>query len=205
MTMTAVGRDLSKYWIIIRMAASRTEAVTTALQQAGYEAWTPKETAVKRAPRTRAILSRHLVPSMPTYAFVRATHALDLAIEIASPLTTLPAFSIFRHGDKAALIADRDLDGVRVTEQQGQMTKAKPLWKPGDMVRVSEGACEGMSGVVASLKRKGKKALVAFPGWQVPIEISAFILLPTPLNNGSNIDLSHGSTSRQDRHAEIAG
>jgi transcription antitermination factor NusG len=195
-------RDLSQYWIIVRMAASRTRAVTDALRQAGYDAWTPMETVTKRAPRTRVVKARRLVPSMPTYAFVRAIHAFDLAVEIGSPMTTLPAFSIFRHDDRAALIADRDLDPVRITEQQGNMRRTKPLWKDGDMVRVPEGPCAGMSGVIHSLKRSGKLALVAFPGWQVPIEISASLLLPDPVKDNKAVLLS-GAASRQDRLAEV--
>ena len=195
-------RDLSQYWIIVRMAASRTQAVTEALRQAGYDAWTPMEMVTKRTPRTRVVKARRLVPSMPTYAFVRAVHAFDLAVEIGCPMTTLPSFSIFRHDDRAALIADRDLDPVRVTEQQGQMTKATPLWRGGDMVRVPEGPCAGMSGVVNSMKRKGKLALVSFPGWQVPIEISAFILLPDGVKDNKAALLS-GAVGRQDRLAEV--
>lgn len=173
---TAVGRTRPKDWIILRMAASRTLAVTTSLKAAGFEVWTPMETVSRRRPRSRATAARK-VPAMPTYCFARSRHLLDLAAEAISPTSNHPQFSVMQYNDRVVFVSDENLDPLRYGRQQARGKKAKPdpVWTPGEEVRMTEGPFAGMSGIVEA--DRGKLVLICFPGFRTPIKVSASLLL----------------------------
>jgi len=171
-----VGRTRPKDWIILRMAASRTLAVTTSLKAAGFEVWTPMETVSRRRPRSRAMTAQK-VPAMPTYCFARSRHLLDLAAEAVSPTSNHPQFSIFQYNDRVVFVSDANLDPLRYGRQQARGKKGKPapLWNPGETIRMTEGPFAGMSGIVEEVT--GKLVLLCFPGFNTPIHVSASLLL----------------------------
>lgn len=176
--MMAMIDPLANRWIILRMAGPRTLAVVESLNKASFDVWTPVGTSTRRHRSKRLIgtLEPKNVPVMPTYAFARATHLHELIAAAKNPMSNHPDFSVFRWGARIPLIADRHLNALRVAEQRERKGKAARTFAAGDLVRVVDGPAAGMSGVVE--RAKGKFALVVFPGCQLPIDISTFLLSP---------------------------
>lgn len=187
--MTASSdRARPKDWLILRMAASRTVAVTASLKEAGFEVWTPMEKMSQRRPRSRAVVAKK-VPMMPTYCFARARHLVDLAAEIVDPMSRHPQFSIFQHGGHVVFVADAHLDPLRGRQQaRGSKGKPEPLWNPGDDVRITEGPFGGLSGIVKDAK--GQKVWIAFPDFRIPIQVSASLLLSDVIRASSETPIA---------------
>lgn len=117
-------RDTDSMWIILRMAGPRTLAVAASLKQAGFEVWTPARTLRRPAPgqRRRLVLGlrRRMieveVPMLPGFAFARARHLQDIASLALDPASRHPIFSVFQVVDRAPLISDSGLAGLRDAE-----------------------------------------------------------------------------------------
>ena len=162
-------------WCILRTSPGRTLGLMTALAAAGYEAWTPRQTQIRRRPRSRATIELD-VPIAPTFVFARAVHVRDLAAVEAMPVTGFPAFTLFRHAGRIPLVGDREVEGLRQAEErarvQAMRTKRKRLVM-GQTVRIVEGVGEGMVGTV---EQGGDKfALVAF-GTTFRMQIATWLL-----------------------------
>lgn len=176
-------------WCILRTAPSRTLLLAAALEAAAYRAWTPQETRTVRSgharvPRTVA------APMMPTIVFAEYER-LPMLVALSrmpSPLCTVwdetmrchvqrpvPSFHVFRHGDMYPRIADRALDAVRLAEQRGRPRTTAPTFAPGAAVTFADAGFEGLTGRVERMQ--GRYALVQFPGFSVPVKISAHSLL----------------------------
>lgn len=165
-------------WCILRMAGPRTLAVAQSLARAGYDVWTPVELQKRRLPRSRVKVEREVV-LMPTYAFARAEHLRDLLAETMKPVSSHPAFTLFRHGDRFPLIADQALDPLRLAERKSApLAKVQPF-SQGEQVKLAERGFEGLSGIVETTK--GQFTMVCFPGFAVPIKVATMHLLPAEM------------------------
>lgn len=162
-------------WCILRMAGPRTLAVARSLAKAGYDVWTPVETRQKRLPRSKAKVECEVV-LMPTYAFAQAAGLRDLLAESMNPVSDHPAFTVFRHGDRFPLIADRSLDPLRVAERRGTPLEKVRQFDAGERVKLTERGFEGLSGIVET--SKGQFTMVCFPGFNIPIKVATMHLLP---------------------------
>lgn len=172
--MTRNSLDLGS-WIILRCAGTNTLKLATALLDTGFDVWTPVEEVDKRKPR-RPGRNRDTIPVMPSYIFARACHLLDL-LELSQPETNPSVgFSVFRHNARFPLIADKDLDPLRVAERRRTPFGKVARFTRGDMVKLTEGGFAGLTGVVEMTR--GQYTLVTFPGFPMPIKISSLILLP---------------------------
>jgi hypothetical protein len=111
-------------WCILRTAGTRTLALARALSAVGIEAWTPKRTFKRPKPgKVRDAYGKRVTvevdaPILPTFVFALEASLPRLQALSNDPASTLPAFSIFRHGGRFPLVSDRDVAGLRAAEEE---------------------------------------------------------------------------------------
>lgn len=171
-------------WCILRMAGSRTLGLAKSLNDAGIEAWTPSKVQTIKRPRSTLTVKRDM-PIAPTFVFARAEHVRDLLAIAASPMSSHPQFSVFRHGGRIPLISDAGLAGLRGEEDRAKIKSRRAKRRAlvmGQRVRISEGAYAGLSGVVE--KSKGRWVVVAFDG-AVEMTVDSWLLAADDVDHRS--------------------
>lgn len=159
-------------WCILRTAGQRTMPLLNSLTEAGFKAWTPIVTVKRRLPRRRERVEA-LAPLMPTFVFVAASHLPEL-VRIARALSSKhPEFSIFKFDGRVPVLADHQLEQLRLAEKRSVPTRRRPTIAPGTTVKPGEGAYAGLEGVVK--RSDGKYTLVAFGGW-MDVQIETLLL-----------------------------
>lgn len=161
-------------WCILRTAGPRTLALATSLSDGGIEAWTPMVMVKRRVPRKPGRVEKP-APLFPTFVFAKAASLADLRRFTRMLGSPHPAFSIMlRTNGEPALVADREIDKLRVQENRLKPKRRRPTVPIGTEVCPTDGAWAGMTGVV--VESDGKATLVAFGGWlNVKIETSILI------------------------------
>lgn len=201
-------------WCILRTAPSSTLRLAQSLNASGFETWTPIETVERHARRsTKRVLI--IAPLMPSFAFSRAARLADLIELSRSPSLTYqvwdseqrrmvtrghPYFSLFHSAGEIALIPDRLLNPLRLSEQRVKPKGSARTFRPGDLVRLTEGAFEGLTGTVQGIK--GKNAIIGFIGWPIPVTIPQWKLIPA-LDDGCGVNV-RTAKSEQAPSAEAA-
>lgn len=168
-------------WCILRMASADTLRVFKSLSDAGLGVWTPIERKIGRMPRTRTQFDKE-APLMPSYVFGRVEHISELLRLAMIPNRQHPRFSVFRYRDGIPLIADDELECLR--EAEGHKRRVFEKWRrrgtkgpklnPGDVVRMTEGAFAGLSGIVEDTQ--GQFTLVSIDGFHKPIKVASLLL-----------------------------
>ena len=178
-------------WCILRTQSSQTLVLAEALKSEGFMAWTPTEVIVRHARRERP-RSEVVVALMPGIVFAAWDRLNDLAGLSHSSLTYrrwdadlrrmimvgLPHFRVMKVGDKPARVIDAELSGLRSAERTSAVLAKKRTFKPGDQVRLCEGAFEGLRGVIGKIV--GDFAEVSFPDWAVPVKVAFRLLEAVP-------------------------
>lgn len=165
-------------WCIVRTSGAGTLAVAAALVDAGIEAWTPANVAVKRVGKARERVEQ-TVPIMPTFAFARYDRIADVLAMAHAPapvyqvwdkeqrrmvMRGCPYFRVFRHGLIYPAVSDRELDRLRVAERQGRPLEHVRIFKPGEEVRCgATPSFDGLVGVIEDVQ--GSYAFVRFSGF----------------------------------------
>jgi transcription antitermination factor NusG len=169
-------------WCILLCDSAKTLALADALEMLGFEVWAPTLVETKRVPR--ANVKRRVVSAMmPGYIFARSRHVVDL-LQLAGDEMRRPAkFRFMREPDRIPLIADAVLGPLRRAERYHKPLERKLL--PGERVRLTEGAFAGCSGVVETAR--GKFAMVAFPGFRMPLKIAEWHLLREDSGSGKRL------------------
>lgn len=169
-------------WCILQCESTKTLALGDALSFIGFEVWTPVEVANKRVPR--ANVKRRIVTALlPGYIFAEARRLVDL-FELASDEMRRPAkFRLMREGDRIPLVADASLAPLRLAERYRKPLERK--LSPGEKVRLTDGAFAGCDGVVETAR--GKFAMVAIPGFRMPIKIAEWHLLRDESSSGKSL------------------
>jgi transcription antitermination factor NusG len=186
-------------WYIMQVVPSRTIQLATALPDAGVEAWTPVETVRGEPPKLKEFEKprpRRKVPEfitrplLPSIVFARAEHLAQLIEMARAPVQTYqvwdpalrrlvlkgyPFFRIFR--PDARPIEDRELAHLRKLEGRRKPRGSVKVWKPGDRVRMTEGAYGGLRGVVVAVKKKSE-ITVRIAGSIYEFDVQAWILIP---------------------------
>ncbi len=170
-------------WCILRTSGGKTLALAASLNAANIEAWTPMQKLSRRRPRSKARVEIE-APMMATFVFVHVRHLLDLEICLQLPMNPHPAFSIFRYQGAIPILAGGEIAGLRQAEWEsnGAPKKVNPF-PPGTKVTLTEGAAQGMSGVVET--SEGRFALVAFGG-SVRWQIATFLLRVDAIDEASS-------------------
>lgn len=176
-------------WCIIRTSPGRTIPVATSLKEAGIEAWTPKITIVSRAGRTRQRIQRE-VPVIAGIVFADSEHLSELIAIVRKPRTIYrawcserqcmvahehPPFSLFRYQGSYPTVRDRDLDPLRLAERATAKSARPTPIELGRAVRYPGAGFDGLTGIVQDCE--GRFAIVAFPGFSIPVKISSHLLL----------------------------
>jgi transcription antitermination factor NusG len=198
-------------WCILRVVPRETLKLATSLAKAGFETWTPTETVKptrrraepweKPRPLRKAAVAEPR-PLVPGLVFARADRLLDLIALARFPAQTHrvwdreqrrmvlkghPYFTLFRSGDSYSRVPDdallplRRSESVRNRKPRGEVR----TWKPGDRVKLVEGAYAGLHGTVVKMS-KSKQTQVRFTGAIYDCEVPAWILLPD-LDDAANI------------------
>lgn len=171
-------KPLNDHWLILRTSSRNTLRLCEQLIREGFDAWAPKRTFAKKGKSGMLTVT---APLLPSFAFARAEHVHSLLALENDPVKPCADFSVFRDDmfpDGVPLILDSELHPLRAREEweKRMMRRRKPkvrVFRPGETVRIEEGAFAGMSG---SVKRDdGKFATVLFGNREV--KISTFILV----------------------------
>jgi hypothetical protein len=166
-------------WCVLRTSGRSTMRLADSLAAIGIEAWTPREVAsVRRGFRARKRVDVDQA-MLPSFVFADARWVDVLAMIAVDPVSPHPAFSLFRHLDRYPLVNNAGLGPLRRLEQSRRTQRAlrakANLHAKGDRVKLTEGSFAGMHGVVE--QAGGGFAMVAFPGWNMPIKIASFHLV----------------------------
>ena len=150
-------------WIILRTNGRRTLTLAQSLNDAGIEAWTPREIRKRRLPRGRKGFKETEEPIVPSFVFARAAHLPDLLRAIALPTSPHPQFSIFQHAGRAPVVADAGLQYLQSAESEARLARlksSKHQIEIGARVCPTEGAFAGLDGIVEHVS--GRSAQVCF-------------------------------------------
>jgi len=168
-----VTPDTTTAWIVLRCSGANTLKLANSLRAEGFDAWTPVETLKRREGPSRS-RRKEVLPVMPSYIFARAHHLFALLSMSKDETNPTSGFSVFRHHDRIPLIADGDLDPLRVAERKRTPFDKVAKFTKGEMVKLLEGGFAGLQGVVELTR--GQYTLVTFPGFPMPIKISTLLL-----------------------------
>lgn len=179
-------------WCVVWTQGGQTLSLAKALQEAGYQAWTPAETVIRRARRSHPA-QEIVVPLMPGLIFVGWDKLTDL---IALSRNAMPylhwdaeqgrhvtrGIAHFRilqiespgDGMRYARVSDRELAGLRQAEAKAQVAVKRKTLRKGTKVRLAEGAYEGLRGTVEFVK--GGFAHVQVQGWPMTVQVALHLV-----------------------------
>ena len=112
---------------ILRTSGGQTLPLAASLGGAGFPVWTPARTLRRYMPAKTPSGKRLVetqVPILPTFVFARESALEALAIAAAQSPSPHPAFSVFRHGGRVPLVAEREVRGLRDEEEREAATIA---------------------------------------------------------------------------------
>lgn len=190
-------------WCILRTGSVSTLPLAKSLTDAGYEVWTPLEIHERRSPKTR---KREEVTAalMPSFVFARSLHLADLIDLSRSPTLNYqvwdkeqrrmvtkghPVFRLFRSDGGYPTVSDRELQPLRIAEKRTAPKPAGKVFNTGDRIKLTEGGFAGLSGIVE--RTQGAFALVAFPGFNIPVKIATWMLI-ADIDPSATIHVSNG-------------
>lgn len=141
-------------WCILRCAGGSTVRLAAALQEAGFDAWTPMERTARRVRGGKA-KERMVAAMTPTYVFVRDRHLTELRLLEQAGFTNYPRFSIFRYNQAVVFVHHAALHLMRKREQESYVASlpsngtyyAKARGTPlgvGDQVTFNDGPLTGL-------------------------------------------------------------
>lgn len=170
-----------KGWCILRTAGRLTLPLAESLASRGFDVWTPAEVKLGRA-RGRRGRAETRKPMMPTFVFARAGHLWSLVSLAEDPACPHEGFSVFRHLDRYPVIADAELEPLRMSEVRAIPLDQLQTFERGERVLVPSGSFCGLGGQV--VESNGRFTLVCFGG-HMQVKISTFILQPNKAFSGS--------------------
>lgn len=176
---------IDEAWCILRTSGRHTMRLAETLAKDGFEAWTPVETKVVRVARMNVRREVRL-PIMPSYVFARASHLVDL-LQLAG-MEVKPrrgaglrepahaGFSVLHAFGGIPVVADRHLDALRDREVMAVPRKRRTLYRQGEVVRVTKGSFEGLTGIVERSDGKEAEVWLSIFGRHFRAKIPAFLL-----------------------------
>ncbi len=171
---------MNQNWIILRTAGARTLPLWRSLAEAGFDAWTPRETVTRRRPRSREERTTERA-ILPTFVFVAADRLGDVLGALRAPINPHPGFSLVTHAGRVPVIAEGDIAGLRSAEAEAVRVAERRLRKAhrqafgiGQAVAVRDGAWTGLTGIVEG--GDDRFARVVF-GAGLSVKISTFLLI----------------------------
>ena len=181
-------------WFILRCASADTLKVVSALDKRGFDVWTPVRKVLGK-PRKDGEPNEKKHAITPGYVFAKFQQYPELQRLADVQTSDTPSFTVFRlegSGNQSGvdglpLVSDAHLEALYAHEEKLQRqydaavakSKEPPKFDKGHVAPI-RGA--GFDGLVATVvEQRGKYVLVDIPGFDMPIEIAALLLLDEPV------------------------
>jgi transcription antitermination factor NusG len=158
--------------------------VADVLSAKGFQVFLPLYDSIRRWKDRQKLLS---LPLFPCYVFVCG--GLNRPFQI---LSTPGVHMALTHGDRIAVIPEKEIDAIRRTIQGPFRMEPHPFLRCGDRVRVVRGSLEGVEGILIRKKNQYRLVLsVDMLAKSVAVEIDASdiesISEPVPARQTSDV------------------
>jgi transcription antitermination factor NusG len=154
------------HWWAIYTRHQHEKVVADVLSAKGFEVFLPLYDSIRRWKDRQKLLS---LPLFPCYVFVRG--GLNRSFQI---LNTPGVHMALTHGDRIAVIPEKEIDAVRRTVEGPFRMELHPFLRCGDRVRVVRGSLEGVEGILIRKKNQFRLVLsVDMLAKSVAVEIDA--------------------------------
>jgi transcription antitermination factor NusG len=161
---TATNGDL--HWWAIYTRHQHEKVVADVLSAKGFEVFLPLYDSIRRWKDRQKLLS---LPLFPCYVFVRGGLARRSQI-----ISTPGVHMALTHGDRIAVIPEKEIDAVRRTVEGPFRMEPHPFLRCGDGVRVIRGSLQGVEGILIRKKNQFRLVLsVDMLAKSVAVEIDA--------------------------------
>jgi transcription antitermination factor NusG len=159
--------DVDLQWWVIYTRHQHEKVVADVLSAKGFEVFLPLYDSIRRWKDRQKLLS---LPLFPCYVFVRG--GLHRRLQVVS---TPGVYMTLTHGDRIAVIPEREIDAIRRTVEGPFRMEPHPFLRCGDRVRVIGGSLEGVEGILIRKKNQFRLVLsVDMLEKSVAVEIDAF-------------------------------
>jgi transcription antitermination factor NusG len=172
------------HWWAIYTRHQHEKVVADVLSAKGFQVFLPLYDSIRRWKDRQKLLS---LPLFPCYVFVCG--GLNRPFQI---LSTPGVHMALTHGDRIAVIPEKEIDAIRRTIQGPFRTEPHPFLRCGDRVRVVRGSLEGVEGILIRKKNQFRLVLsVDMLAKSVAVEIDASdiesISEPVPARQTSDV------------------
>ena len=154
------GVDGSRTWAAVNTHPHKEQQALEHLERQNFECYCPRiRKQVRHARRFREVVR----PLFTGYIFVRVAAQRAHWRPIMS---TIGVRSLVRFGDSPALMDERFIESLRACEEDGivvsagRLTRPSAPYKPGDTVRVSDGAFDGAVATILSVPGKDRLVIL---------------------------------------------
>ena len=152
--------DGSRTWAAVNTHPHKEQLALEHLERQHFECYCPKiRKQVRHARRFREVVR----PLFAGYIFVRVAAQRAHWRPIMS---TIGVRSLVRFGDRPALVDDRFIETLRACDEDGviisagRLTRPPVPYEPGDIVRVSDGAFDGVVATILSVTGKDRLVIL---------------------------------------------
>ena len=160
---TSVGEQ---QWWAIYTRHQHEKVVADVLSAKGFEVFLPLYDSIRRWKDRQKLLS---LPLFPCYVFVRG--GINRRFQI---INTPGVHMALTHGDRIAIIPEKEIDAVRRTVEGPFRMEPHPFLRCGDRVRVIRGSLESVEGILIRKKNQFRLVLsVDMLAKSVAVEIDA--------------------------------
>jgi transcription antitermination factor NusG len=160
---TGIGEQ---HWWAIYTRHQHEKVVADMLAAKGFEVFLPLYDSVRRWKDRQKLLS---LPLFPCYVFICGGANRRFKV-----LSTPGVHMALTHGDRIAVIPDKEIDAIRRTVDGPFRMEPHPFLRCGDRVRVVGGSLQGLEGILTRKKNQFRLVLsVDMLAKSVAVEIDA--------------------------------
>lgn len=160
---TGIG---DQHWWAIYTRHQHERVVADMLAAKGFEVFLPLYDSVRRWKDRQKVLS---LPLFPCYVFIFGGANRRFKV-----LSTPGVHMALTHGDRVAVIPDKEIDAIRRTVDGPFRMEPHPFLRCGDRVRVVGGSLQGLEGILTRKKNQFRLVLsVDMLAKSVAVEIDA--------------------------------
>jgi len=139
-------------WAILRTSGGQTLPLMRSLRNAGFDVWSPAK-PIRRTIRAKTPNGTRLieteVPILPTFVFANERDLAALGDIAVLPISTHPAFSVFRYGGRVPIVGDAEVRGLR--EEEARVVALH------EAIRDAESYAEGEKIRIAAIKSEAAR------------------------------------------------
>jgi transcription antitermination factor NusG len=169
-------------WWALYTRHQHEKAVAEMLTVKGFEVFLPLYDSTRRWKDRRKVLS---LPLFPCYLFVRG--GLDRRLQV---VTTPGVHMILYRGDQVAVVPEEEIGAIQRAVAGPYRVEPHPFLKCGARVRVTQGALEGVEGILVRKKNSCRLVLsVGMLAQSVAVEVDAWDVEPIGAEKGMQASL----------------